>query len=38
MQLIDVVTTYTCVVTGLRYDFGILKESKYLIPKHKLAT
>jgi hypothetical protein len=38
MKLIDVVTTYTYVVTGLRYVFGILKGSKYLIPKHKFAT
>lgn len=38
MQLIDVVTTYTYVVTGLRYVFGVPKESKYQIPKHKLAT
>jgi hypothetical protein len=38
MQLIDVVKTYTYVVTGLWYIFGVLKESKYVISKHKLAT
>jgi hypothetical protein len=38
MQLIDIVTTYTYVLTRLQYSFGVLKEYKYLIPRHKLAT